>query len=136
MPEAPVDGLPRIVPPHAWAEAELDRLAAEGLIEQARFHEFYFRLTDIVRQYIERRFSIMAPEQTTEEVLRQARASAVLGDEHKDLLGGFLRAADKVKFARHRPTVEEAESAFAAARRFVRETAPAEPGPDAMEAAA
>ncbi|MHC4128804.1 MAG: hypothetical protein ACYS1E_07560 [Planctomycetota bacterium] len=125
-----------VVPPHEWAEARLERLAAEHLIEQGRFHEFYFRLTDIVRQYIERRFAIMAPERTTDEFLSETRRSAVLTDEHKDLLGGFLRAADMVKFARHRPTVEEAEVAFAAARRFVGETVPAEPDPGEMEAAA
>ena len=52
------------------------------------------------------------------------------------MLRGFLRAADMVKFARHQPTAAEAEAAFAAARRFVAETAPAEPAPDGMEAAA
>jgi hypothetical protein len=126
----------RMVPPHEWAGALLDRLEAERLIEQRRFHEFYFRLTDIVRQYIERRFAIMAPERTTDEFLSETRRSGILRDEHKDLLGRFLRAADMVKFARHRPTVEEAGVAFDSARRFVGETAPAEPDPGNMEAAA
>jgi hypothetical protein len=126
----------RIVPPHEWASAQLDALAREQLIEHSRFHEFYFRLSDIVRQYIERRFSIMAPEQTTDEFLLQTRTSPVLNDEHKDLLGGFLRAADMVKFARHQPTADEAGRAFSGARAFVDETAPAAAGPDAMEDAA
>jgi hypothetical protein len=126
----------RIIPPHEWASAQLDALAREQLIEQSRFHEFYSRLTDIVRQYIERRFSIMAPEQTTDEFLVQARTSPVLSDDHQDLLGGFLRAADMVKFARHQPTADEAERAFSGARAFVDETAPAETGPDAVEEAA
>ncbi|MHC4769438.1 MAG: hypothetical protein ACYTEI_12095 [Planctomycetota bacterium] len=126
----------RNVGPHEWASAQLDALARERLIEESRFHEFYFRLTDIVRQYIERRFSIMAPEQTTDEFLVQARTSPVLSDEHKDVLGGFLRAADMVKFARHQPTADEAGRAFAGARTFVDETAPAETGPDAVEEAA
>jgi len=126
----------RIVPPHEWASAQLVALAEEQLIEQSRFHEFYFRLTDIVRQYIERRFSIMAPEQTTNEFLLQTRTSPVLTDEHRELLGGFLRAADMVKFARHQPTADEAERAFAGARTFVDETAPPEPDSEAMGEAA
>jgi hypothetical protein len=126
----------RIVGPHEWASAQLVALAEEQLIEQSRFHEFYFRLTDIVRQYIERRFSIMAPEQTTNEFLLQTRTSPVLTDEHRELLGGFLRAADMVKFARHLPTADEAGRAFAGARAFVDETAPTEPDGDAMEEAA
>jgi hypothetical protein len=124
----------RIVPPHEWALGELDRLEAKRLIEQARFHELYFALSDIVRQYIERRFGIMAPERTTEEFLRETRGSPLLGDDHRDLLGRFLRAADMVKFARHEPSADEAQRAFAAARGFVKETTPEAAGP--MEAAA
>jgi hypothetical protein len=126
----------RIVPPYEWATAQLDALAAEQLIAHARFHEFYFRLTDIVRQYIERRFSIMAPEQTTDEFLAQARTSPVLSDEHKDALGGFLRSADMVKFAKYQPTADEAQHAFTGARSFVDETAPAQQEGEAMEEAA
>ncbi|MHC4305640.1 MAG: hypothetical protein ACYTFF_17400 [Planctomycetota bacterium] len=126
----------RIVPPHEWASEQLAALAEEQLIEHSRFHEFYFRLTDIVRQYIERRFAIMAPEQTTNEFLLQTRTSPVLSDGHKDLLGGFLRAADMVKFARHQPTADEAGRAFDGARAFVDETAPTEDGGEAMEEAA
>ena len=124
----------RRVPPHEWALRELGRLEAERLIEAERFHAFYFRLSDIVRQYIERRFSIMAPERTTEEFLHEARRSALLAEEHKDLLARFLRAADLVKFARHEPSVDESREALAAARRFVEETVPA-PAREAREEA-
>ena len=124
------------MPPHEWAFAELQRLAADKLVEQSRFQEFYFRLTDIARRYIERRFSIMAPEQTTEEFLRATRADPILTSDHKDLLGRFLRAADMVKFARHEPTGEEADAAFAAGRGFVEQTAPVATAPDGVEAAA
>jgi hypothetical protein len=127
----------RIVPPHEWALAALESLAARKLIEQSMFHEFYFQLTDIVRQYIERRFSIMAPERTTDEFLRETRRDPTLRDDHKDLLGRFLRAADMVKFARHEPTAEEAGLAFTAARGFVDETAPGDRTADeTVEAAA
>ena len=115
----------RLIPPHVRALAQLEALAGERLIEQGRFHEFYYRLSDIVRQYIEGRFGIMAPERTTEEFLREARYSEVLGEDWKDLLAGFLRAADMVKFARHEPTADESEAAFAAARGFIEQTAPA-----------
>ena len=41
-----------------------------------------------------------------------------------------------VKFARHQPTADEAERAFAGARTFVDETAPPEPDSEAMGEAA
>ncbi|MDY7110088.1 MAG: hypothetical protein SYC29_15765, partial [Planctomycetota bacterium] len=113
--------------PHVWAMSQLEALADERLPEQRRFHEFYFRLSDIVRQYIERRFGLRAPERTTEEFLRETRDDPLLSAEQKDLLAGFLRAADMVKFARHEPEAEECEAASIAARGFVDQTAPAAP---------
>ena len=66
----------------------------------------------------------MAPERTTEEFLREARLHPALSDDHRALLAGFLRAADMVKFAKHRPDVAEGEEAMRAARRLVTETTP------------
>ncbi|MCP3905884.1 MAG: hypothetical protein GY715_19850 [Planctomycetes bacterium] len=110
------------IPADVWARGELDRLAADDLPSGQRFDEFYVRLSGIVREYIERRFSIMAPERTTDEFLAEARRSAALSDDHKTLLKSFLRAADMVKFARHLPTVPECETALASARGFVDQT--------------
>lgn len=111
-------------PAHEWALAELDRLEREGLLERGEFEPFYTRLSDIVRQYIERRFGLMAPERTTQEFLVEARRSDALSEGHKTLLEGFLRAADLVKFARHQPRPQDAREALGAARGFVQETAP------------
>jgi len=118
-----------------WARARLDELQRAGLVEQGRVHEFYVRLSDIVRQYLERRFDLMAPERTTEEFLREARAGSGLSLDHKDLLAGFLRAADMVKFALHEPSMNESDVALAAARRFVEETIPPPAGAVAEDAA-
>ena len=80
--------------------------------------EFYTRLSDIVRQYIEGRFGLRAPERTTEEFL----AEATLPPQHMVLLSAFLQESDLVKFARLRPGKDDMERAFDAAERFVRET--------------
>ncbi|MBT8484085.1 MAG: hypothetical protein KJO43_00810 [Phycisphaerae bacterium] len=112
------------VPPHVWARRALDALEAERLVETGAVEVFYVRLSDIVRQYIERRFGLTAPEQTTDEFLRAARADTRLAVGHQELLASFLRAADLVKFARHEPTATESVSAFASARSFVDETTP------------
>jgi hypothetical protein len=112
------------LPPHVWARRELDALATDDLLGHRRFHEFYYRLSGIVREYIERRFGIMAPERTTEEFLREMRRHDCLSEGHKSLLASFLRAADMVKFARHEPAIEDGEHAFDAAGSFVDETTP------------
>jgi len=81
--------------------------------------EFYTRLSDIVRQYIEGRFGLRAPERTTEEFL----AEAALPAQHMALLGAFLQESDLVKFARLRPGKDDMERAAAAGEKFVRESA-------------
>lgn len=115
----------RVIPPHEWALAELRRLQADALVEKGQVHAFYFRLTWIVRRYIEMRFAIMAGEQTTREFLEAARHHPALGGAYRELLAGFLTAGDMVKFALHVPESGEIEQAFAAARAFVDQTAEA-----------
>ena len=80
--------------------------------------EFYTRLSDIVRHYIEGQFGLRAPERTTEEFL----AEATLPPASMSLLGAFLQESDLVKFARLRPGQQEMERAFGAAEKFVRGT--------------
>ena len=92
------------------------------MIEKGLVTEFYFRLSMIVRVYIERRFDLMAPEWTTQEFLVQTQRSDVLPFEHRSTLGGFLEACDMVKFALHEPPEVEITIAFATAREFVDQT--------------
>jgi len=110
-------------PAHVIAFEELDRLRRRGLIEQGAFKEFYSALSNIVRAYVEQRFAVRAPEMTTEEFLLSSARNGRLQSGHRALLGEFLTESDLVKFARHVPTVADSERAFAAARRFVDETA-------------
>lgn len=112
------------IPPHEAARAELARLRAEALPESGRVLEFYVRLSDIVRRYVERRFAIRAPELTTKEFLDAAGHHPSVREEHRILLGGFLRSADRVKFAAERPGTRECDAAFEAAEAFVNESAP------------
>jgi hypothetical protein len=123
------------IPPHEWAFDQLRALIDAQLVEQGQVQEFYYRLSEIVRVYIELRFGLMAPERTTEEFLVEAHASRALSAEHKRRLADFLQACDLVKFARYAPATEEVEQAFGAARDFIDQTAvPAER--ERLEAAA
>ncbi|RIK65471.1 MAG: hypothetical protein DCC65_12370 [Planctomycetota bacterium] len=116
-----------IVPAHVWALAQLDMLAAEGLIERGRIQEWYYRINAIARQYVERRFGLMAGEQTSEEFLRDLQRSSFLSARHKDMLQQFVSACDPVKYARHQPGPEDIRWVNTAARNFVVETARTEP---------
>lgn len=113
--------------PHEWALAQLKSLSEQDWIRRGEIKTYYYRLSEIVRTYIELRFRLMAPERTTEEFLAELRSSNRLSNAHKALLGEFLEACDRVKYALHRPDEREIEGVFNTAREFVRQTRPVQP---------
>ncbi len=116
-------------PAHEVALEELERLRGRRLTDSGLFKEYYSALSGIVRRYVERRFAVRAPEMTTEEFLLTSARGGALQGPHRALLGEFLVESDLVKFAKLIPTIADSERAWAAARRFVDETAPAATAP-------
>ncbi len=110
------------IPPHQWAVEQLQQLLDEDLLGQDRIQAFYYRLNAIVRQYIELRFELMAPEMTSEEFLEALRRSDRLDAGHKEPLERFMAACDPVKYARYLPGRDEVEQVFATARDFIDQT--------------
>ena len=110
--------------PHERALRELNELALRELPHKGLILDFYVMLSDTVRHYVEARFGICAPEQTTKEFLNAARHHPQIIDDHQRLLASFLRAADMVKYAAQRPGPNECEHGLDAARGFVIESAP------------
>ena len=107
---------------HAIAFERLKAIAAENLVEQGRIKEFYERLSTCLRQYIENRFQLRAPEQTTEEFLEQLKTSDALRLEYKQQLQKFLENSDLVKFARYEPEPEQINESMTMAEEFVEKT--------------
>jgi hypothetical protein len=110
-------------PAHVLALAALEHLQRQDLIGQERIEEFYVRVSMILRRYIELRFGMRAPEQTTEEFLVTTFATGGLIAAHRDLLEAFLQHCDLVKFARYRPLPNDMEETFESAKTFVEHTA-------------
>ena len=107
-------------PPHVVAWERLQR--ALDLIHEAEW--FCIEVSCIIRVYLEERFSLHAPDRTTEEFLIELQSSRRLAGEHKQLLANFLSECDMVKFARAEPPEQELRSLHAAASRLVGETQP------------
>jgi hypothetical protein len=110
------------LPAHEIAYRQIDQLLADSLIEKGQIKDFYFRISDILRRYIENRFTLRAPERTTEEFLFELRQSSVLADSHKRLLKDFLSQCDLVKFAKFLPATDEAQKTVEVSRHFIDET--------------
>lgn len=119
----------KVVPSHEIALTALQALLSRGYIEKKEIQPFYIELSAIVRIYLEDRFDLHAPEQTTEEFIRTSSNSAVLNPDHRMLTQAFLEQSDLVKFARFEPSSDDMRSAWDAAARLVRETIPAPANP-------
>ena len=116
------DGLgPRLLA-HELAYEELKRLVMEDLINKGQIKLFYQRVSGILRHYIENRFGLRAPEQTTEEFLSGLEAAQDFPDHDKPLLKTFLRHCDLVKFAEYQPQAEDIQKTFDSCKAFIEGT--------------
>jgi len=108
----------------AWerAYARLHELDERKLPQQGKFEPFYVDLSAILRYYIEDRFQLRAPEETTPEFLDEASRSGQLSDEQQRRIAVLLRHCDLVKFAQYEPSVQEMEQSFTEVLYFVDET--------------
>ena len=105
--------------PHELAWLEMEQLVERGWAE-TDVKQFYVELTGVVRRFIERSTGVHAPEQTTEEFLREIVDGAVFDSEDQGRLRDFLESADLVKFAAFQPAASDIEASFARAKEFIR----------------
>ena len=114
---------PPPVLPEVWALAALTELAGLDWFERGRVREYYYRLTEIVRRYIERQFGLAAPEMTTQEFLSTLARNRAALPYDTERLRAFLETCDIVKYAAYHPLPQDAEEAMRAARAFINATA-------------
>ena len=119
------------LPPHEWAVRELARLEGMGLPQHGQAERFHTLLSDTIRRYLELRFQLRAPRQTTTEFLEAMRTAPQLDADQRNLLQGFLERCDLAKFARADYSADECRATTEMARSFVDQTKPAPtPVPD------
>jgi hypothetical protein len=110
-------------PAEEVALEKLDAIKEKKIWQQGQVKEYHTQLTDVVREYIARRFDVSSVEQTSDETLRDIRPLLI---ERKDLyeqLRKMLTLADLVKFAKWSTTPDENELSLRNAYTFVKETA-------------
>lgn len=112
----------RRIPAHEHAYMSLEALVAENLLEKGAIKLFYQKISTILRRYIEDRFGLHAPEQTTEEFLAGIDAGDSLPEKYNPLLRAFLVHCDLVKFAEYKPTTDDIRKTFDSCKAFIAET--------------
>ena len=113
---------------------KLDAIKEAKIWKDGKVKEYQTELTDVVREYIGRRFGVQSTEKTSDETLRELKpllvnggvinsdASLNGGKELYEKLKKMLQLADLVKFAKWHTTPDENESALMTAYEFVNET--------------
>lgn len=116
----------RAVPPRALtlSEQTLQHLEdTRPLMHPDTARAFGIAASELIRDYIQKRFQVVATQRTTEEFLQtllQNSNEALVC--HRALLAEFLQRCDLVKFAGDSLAVTDMEALFQSARRFVLET--------------
>ncbi|MBQ7042354.1 MAG: cell wall anchor protein [Muribaculaceae bacterium] len=113
------------IPPHELAMQQLSELKEAKLCEKGQEKEFYTRLTDILRVYIDTRFGINAMEMTSSQIIEALNSNEISKEPNK-YMKQILETADFVKFAKVRPLPEDNTKSFNWATQFVVDTKPIE----------
>jgi hypothetical protein len=106
-----------LILPH---EAALRLLDALMDVERMDGKAFYFSLSNILRSYIQARYSINALEMTTEELLPKIDVLNINKEMHLELKA-LLRSTDPVKFAGVPAAVSKMRQDLAFVRNFIQQ---------------
>ena len=111
-------------PAEEVALEKLDAIREQKIWQTGQVKEYHTQLTDVVREYIARRFEVSSVEQTSDETLRAMRGLLSDKKELYESLREMLTLADLVKFAKWTATPDENEKSLRSAYTFVKETTP------------
>lgn len=95
------------IPPYLRAIQSLDEIKGDKLWQSGREKEYYTRLTDTVRLYMDEEFGIPAMEQTSGETMRSLEKCREVEAKERDRMAEMLTTADYVKFAKYAPLQDE-----------------------------
>jgi hypothetical protein len=115
--EVVIPGLPF----HTIAMNQLNALKEKKLWQQELIKEYYSELSEVLREYLEKRYAVKTHEKTTEEIIAGLK-NADLDEVHKTMLHQLLTLADLVKFAKEKPVATENERSIEDAMLFVSAT--------------
>jgi hypothetical protein len=109
-------------PAHVIAFRELEKLREEELWQKGEIKNYYTKLTEILRRFLENRFKVFSLELTTAETLDTLVKTGFKKNGSYNKLRTVLSAADLVKFAKYNPEPSENVIYFQNSWDFVMET--------------
>jgi len=110
-----------VIPLHVIALGKLQELRDKKLWQNNQVKQYHIELSDVLREYLEKRYSIKTHEKTTDEIFDGLRYVTIT-DENRNKLRQILVLADLVKFAKENPIPAENEQSMDSAINFVTST--------------
>ena len=106
--------------PHQKAMKEIEQIKADKMVASENQKEYYTKLTDTLRRYIEERYGFSAMEMTSSEIIGRLMAS---GDQQSlSELTQLFMTADLVKFAKYSTMINENDQNLVNAIDFINQT--------------
>ena len=111
--------LKAVLPPHLWAMKKIEKLKSDE-VRRADTKEYYSELTDVLRNYIQRRYGFNALEMTSNEIVD--RLMSATDDASLDELKELFATADLAKFAKLQTQLSENDENLLRAMNFINAT--------------
>ena len=106
--------------PHQKAMKEIEQIKADKMVSSDNQKEYYTKLTDTLRKYIEERYGFSAMEMTSSEIIERLMST---GDQQSlDELRQLFTTADLVKFAKYSTMINENDANLVNAIDFINQT--------------
>ena len=106
--------------PHQKAMQEIEQIKADKMVASENSKEYYTKLTDTLRKYIEERYGFSAMEMTSSEIIERLTASQ--DQKALDELRELFMTADLVKFAKYSTLINENDKNLVSAIDFINQT--------------
>ena len=106
--------------PHQKAMKEIEQIKADKMVASENSKEYYTKLTDTLRKYIEERYGFNAMEMTSSEIIE--KLMAVQDEKALSELRHLFLTADLVKFAKYSTLINENDMNLVNAIEFINQT--------------
>jgi len=105
--------------PHQKAMKEIEQIKADKMVSSENPKEYYTKLTDTLRRYIEERYGFSAMEMTSSEIIERLMQT---DQQSLDELRQLFMTADLVKFAKYSTMINENDANLVNAIDFINQT--------------
>jgi hypothetical protein len=99
---------------------EIEQIKADKMVAAENSKEYYTKLTDTLRKYIEERYGFSAMEMTSSEIIEKLMATQ--DQKALDELRELFTTADLVKFAKYSTLINENDKNLVSAIDFINQT--------------